>query len=583
MKKNLIWLLLGIHFLFLSCSSDSSEEDNSMPNSGKKEKLSGIRLYSVDGMAITYDDKNEIASIHTSRWGNVELSLTPTLNGAYLSQFSDGDRTTVSWSGDNPNQEKGYGFESTATYGEDYDDKAFCMAFNLYAMLYGDVYKPHILGILYGQTFYNKMGINAKQLVTHVDYHETDIDEYDDMSVDFEYQKDTEGNITLITYHIKTNSYKHGELISAREKTESISLVWKEYKLGDYYDGTLYYNIISNTEAQVVMARKDASSVVVPNSVEIGGKEYSVTSVGPRAFVSNSKLISIQLPNSLTTICDSAFCNCSALSSILIPAEVTSIGKGAFRGCELLSSITFPDGLSAIGDDAFYDCANLTAISLPDNIQSIGRYCFGGTSITSVVIPRQMTNVAGFENCRQLKTVKLHDAVSLIGNKAFEGCTSLSEINLPLAVTEIGSCAFEECSSLESIIIPQNVTTIGSGAFSGCSKLKEIAIPEGVTIIDIKTFSGCSSLAKVTVPSTVTEIGILAFKDCIGLNNFYCYAKQMPKCDRALLYHENIFDGCDLSNAVLHVPLSTISLYAKTDPWSRFKTIQSIESIPPLY
>ena len=86
-----------------------------MPNSGKKEKLSGIRLYSVDGMAITYDDKNEIASIHTSRWGNVELSLTPTLNGAYLSQFSDGDRTTVSWSGDNLNQEKGYGLESTAT------------------------------------------------------------------------------------------------------------------------------------------------------------------------------------------------------------------------------------------------------------------------------------------------------------------------------------------------------------------------------------------------------------------------------------------------------------------------------------
>ena len=75
----------------------------------------------------------------------------------------------------------------------------------------------------------------------------------------------------------------------------------------------IYYNLISEGKtAEVTMNVEDKYSgeVVIPSSITVEGKEYTVTSIR-----------------------NSAFYECSSLTSVTIPNSVTSIGNYAFVGC----------------------------------------------------------------------------------------------------------------------------------------------------------------------------------------------------------------------------------------------------------
>ena len=98
----------------------------------------------------------------------------------------------------------------------------------------------------------------------------------------------------------------------------------------------IYYNIISEGKtAEVTMNVEDKYSgeVVIPSSITVEGKEYTVTSIRNSAFYECSSLTSVTIPNSVTSIGNYAFYNCSRLTSVTIPNSVTSIGESAFNGC----------------------------------------------------------------------------------------------------------------------------------------------------------------------------------------------------------------------------------------------------------
>lgn len=71
-------------------------------------------------------------------------------------------------------------------------------------------------------------------------------------------------------------------------------------------------------------------SIVIPSIVN---SKYTVTSIGKCAFIYNSNITSVTIPNSITTIEDDAFNGCSKLKSVNIPNSVTSIGLCAFSRC----------------------------------------------------------------------------------------------------------------------------------------------------------------------------------------------------------------------------------------------------------
>ena len=225
----------------------------------------------------------------------------------------------------------------------------------------------------------------------------------------------------------------------------------------------LHYAITSHAEPYtiaVVGADADITTATIPETIEVYGKTYAVTSIGAEAFADCTSLTSIAIPNSVTSIGYSAFAGCSSLTSITIPNSITEINSGIFAYCSSLTSITIPNSITSIGSEAFYHCTSLASITIPNSVTSIGGLAFYEcSSLTSITIPNSVTE---------------------IGNGAFSYCSSLTSIIIPDSVTAIGSHAFDNCTSLTTIIIPSSVTSIESGAFAYCSALEYLSIPNSV-------------------------------------------------------------------------------------------------------
>lgn len=202
--------------------------------------------------------------------------------------------------------------------------------------------------------------------------------------------------------------------------------------------GPVYQLINVDTEVEIT----DYYGPVTLIPPELEGKP--VTSIGDKAFQSNSFLESITIPDSVTRIGDSAF-NHSTLSNIIIGNRVTVIGNEAFFYCTKLTTVSLGNGVTIIGDRAFQDCPRLTQISLPDSVTEIGN--------------------KAFFICRNLAAVDLGSGVTSIGVEAFADCESLTSITIPASVTNIGSMAFHECTRLTRVYFMGQPPTIGISVF----------------------------------------------------------------------------------------------------------------------
>jgi hypothetical protein len=102
-------------------------------------------------------------------------------------------------------------------------------------------------------------------------------------------------------------------------------------------------------------------------------------------------------------------------------------------------------------------------------------------------------------------------SVNKIGDFAFDNCSELKVIKISSNITKVGRFAFCSCRKLVSIIIPDMVTSIGDYAFYMCSELKSVQIPDAVTSIGDYAFYSCSKLISIKIPSSATSIGWGAF------------------------------------------------------------------------
>lgn len=111
---------------------------------------------------------------------------------------------------------------------------------------------------------------------------------------------------------------------------------WNDYKIVEYYevDG-VYFNLNEDKNTAQITSNPSFyfGKVVLPKTIMLDGKTYSVTAIGSSAFSNCSDLTSVVIPSTITNISYSAFRYSENLDSIIVPNSVVEIGIFAFRSC----------------------------------------------------------------------------------------------------------------------------------------------------------------------------------------------------------------------------------------------------------
>ena len=251
------------------------------------------------------------------------------------------------------------------------------------------------------------------------------------------------------------------------------------------------------------------------------------------------------------------------------------------------------------------------------DVTGIEYNAFGGTSITSLVVPNNIHSEIALYECYDLKVLKAHaDFISDIdglydtnieevyytggyveyvrrisslkvidlsvtentelyrslfredadGN--YEGFYNLRKLVLPNGLIKIHDRQFESLWLLEEVVIPEGVTEIPDGAFYNCHALSKVTLSKNLTSIGNYAFYSCHALENIVIPEGVTEIGNAAFYGCTYLENI-----ELPYTLEEV--GNNAFALCS--------KVKTIKAKAHTPPTLWAKTFYDVDRNTPVY
>lgn len=332
------------------------------------------------------------------------------------------------------------------------------------------------------------------------------------------------------------------------------------YNITSEEERTVEVTFNSDEKVENVYHKFYKDVIFVPEKVNYGGKEYSVTAIGEKAFELNDELLSVVMPKTIVSIGHDAFANCPKLKSLTIPENVRDLQNFSFRGLPSLENLAVDEnneffdsreGCNAIiktNSNVLYVGCKATVI--PDGVKVIANgafiTCFGGRDIEpfEITVPKSVEVIEhqAFAGCFPLKAVNFSEGLKKIGGNAF-GATPIERVVIPASVTEIDPGAFVACDSLKVIKvkrgnkvydsrkgcnaiiesetdrlivgctateIPEGVKIIATNAFAK-SAIKEVQFPSSLELIEYSAFWGCRELKKVVIPGNVKVIESSAF------------------------------------------------------------------------
>ena len=230
----------------------------------------------------------------------------------------------------------------------------------------------------------------------------------------------------------------------------------------------LNYTIINDNDVMITSYINECiGDVIIPSSIDVGGKTYKVTCINNYAFHDCTGMTSVVIPNSITKIGSFAFSNCINLTKVNIPNSVSLIGNSAFHNCISLKYLKIEDGedllnlgcnyyvSSGIGEGLFNDCP-LEMLYLGRNIQYTNY---------STTYPQKCGYSAFYKKSR-INSVTIGNSVTSIGNYSFSGCSSLTSLIVGNSVTSIGNYSFSDCNIKKAIWLtntpPEGYSSVSS-------------------------------------------------------------------------------------------------------------------------
>ena len=142
-----------------------------------------------------------------------------------------------------------------------------------------------------------------------------------------------------------------------------------------------------------------------------------------------------------------------------------------------------------------------------------------------------------FEGNTTIWALTIGDNITAIGDSAFMGATfnniTFGENFANAELKTIGVSAFENCDNIESVLLPNAVTTIHKRAFRGCDKLASFGIGDGFKDHDDNFIAYCPNLSELYMiepgNTSANSNGYLVINDML-LHNVGNYRSYVVAC-----------------------------------------------------
>lgn len=340
---------------------------------------------------------------------------------------------------------------------------------------------------------------------------------------------------------------------------------------------------VANGATTITKYKGTAAKVEIPS--QLGGSPVKV--IGISAFSSNATLTDVIIPEGVTTLKDMAFYNCENLVNVTLPSTLTALEGESFAMCEKLTGIILPDSLTKMDSMAFHG-SGLTSVTIPKNLTDFYQF-YNTASLTAIHVAPENTKFSSIDGVLYSKDKKdliqypvsklgtsftIPDGVRYLSFRVFSGCRYVQKVTVPASVvfaygtfsycdslttveffgsdTELHMDCFNNCKNLTNITLPANLKIIPKETFKGCSGLKSIVIPSSVTTIEGAAFSGCINLASVNLPDGLKEIQSGTFSGCKALTSV-----KIP--ETVELINNYAFYGCsNLSSVTFPASVATM-------------------------